>query len=1070
MGKSLLKLLFVLLLVGTVQTVYAQEPYAVLSENNTVLTFYYDGDKVSKNGYGIGPFELNDTRWGGNSSNITKVVFDSSFKNCTSITSTAYWFFGCYYLATIEGIDNLKTGNVVDMTAMFADCRSLTSLTLWNFDTSNVTNMSSMFQDCSGLVSLTLEWEHTEKVTDMSCMFRGCKKIGSLKLTHFNTKNVTNMWCMFYDCTELTVLDIYYFDTSNVTNMNSMFQDCPNLIDIDLRGFNTEKVTNMGQMFDGCSKLKKLDMSKFNTQNVTNFQCLFMNCSELTTLDLSTFNTAQVEHMGQVFEGCSKLQTIYVDKDKWTTSAVTFGPRMFDGCTSLIGGAGTAYNAEQIDYTYARIDGGTDNPGYLTDKNATPSPGGDPEPYAVLTDNDDEITTGEGTIKGKTLTFYYDANKGTTGMSVGPFSEYSDIEWFNQCESITKVVFDASFAECTSLTSTAKWFYGFSNLKTITGISNLNTSNVTNMSWMFFYCSSLTSLDITSFKTGNVENMNAMFYGCTGLTSLDLSSFDTSSLKSLFGMFQDCTGLKSINLTNFKTDKVENMGQLFLNCSSLESLDVTGFKTDKATSMFNMFRDCSSLKSLDLSSFNTKSVDNMFLMFRGCSNLTTIFVGSDWSTVSVTQSTGMFEDCTALVGGSGTKYDANHIDKAYARIDGGSGNPGYLTDKNATIILCPDNNHPHVIDLGLPSGTKWACCNIGASEPSAFGNQYAWGETETKSKYTWETYIYCNGTKETCQDIGTNIARTEYDVAHVKWGGSYQIPSVDDIKELIDNCTKRSVTYEGIYYTGPNGNTIFVPSRMYGWSDETGNHGAYWTSDLSDELHIAMNWFVWESVYPAKWNNNGRESGFFVRPVAKGGGESPAEETEEVIKITSAGQTTWCSASDLDFTGVEGLKAYIAPGYNRTTGTIWLMRVFEVPANEGILLIGDPGEYKVPKKSTTTYYENMFVGTLKAITINETEGEYTNYYLSNGTSGVGFYKVDGTQKIGANRAYLPLLKGTTQSGTRFIGIDFGDGTTSVKEVKSGEVKGEKWFTLQGQRVTKPAKGLYIKNGKKVIVR
>ena len=204
-----------------------------------------------------------------------------------------------------------------------------------------------------------------------------------------------------------------------------------------------------------------------------------------------------------------------------------------------------------------------------------------------------------------------------------------------------------------------------------------------------------------------------------------------------------------------------------------------------------------------------------------------------------------------------------------------------------------------------------------------------------------------------------------------------------------------------------------------------------------------------------------------------GGGESSTEETEEteeVIKITSAGQTTWCSASDLDFTGVDGLKAYIAPGYNRTTGTIWLMRVFEVPANEGILLIGDPGEYKVPKKSTTTYYENMFVGTLKAITINETEGEYTNYYLSNGTSGVGFYKVDGTQKIGANRAYLPLLKGTTQSGTRFIGIDFGDGTTSVKEVKSGEVKGEKWFTLQGQRVTKPAKGLYIKNGKKVIVR
>jgi Flp pilus assembly protein protease CpaA len=192
---------------------------------------------------------------------------------------------------------------------------------------------------------------------------------------------------------------------------------------------------------------------------------------------------------------------------------------------------------------------------------------------------------------------------------------------------------------------------------------------------------------------------------------------------------------------------------------------------------------------------------------------------------------------------------------------------------------------------------------------------------------------------------------------------------------------------------------------------------------------------------------------------------------EEVIKISSALQTTYCSESALDFTGVEGIKAYVASGYDRDNGTIWLMRVFKVPANEGILLMGDEGEYKVPRKSTNTYYANFMKGTLEAITINETEGEYTNYYLSNGTSGVGFYKVDGTQKIGANRAYLPLLKGTTQSGTRFIGIEFeDDGTTGVKEVKSGEVKGEEWFTLQGHRVAKPGKGLYIRNGKKVVVR
>jgi hypothetical protein len=200
------------------------------------------------------------------------------------------------------------------------------------------------------------------------------------------------------------------------------------------------------------------------------------------------------------------------------------------------------------------------------------------------------------------------------------------------------------------------------------------------------------------------------------------------------------------------------------------------------------------------------------------------------------------------------------------------------------------------------------------------------------------------------------------------------------------------------------------------------------------------------------------------------GGESPAEETEETITISSAGQTTWCSAYDLDFTDIEGIKAYTAGGYDRVSGTIWLMRVKQVPANEGILIMGTPGEYHVPHKSTGTYYANLMVGTLQPITINETEGEYTNYYLSNGDSGVGFYKVNGSVDLKANRAYLPLLKGTASAGTRFIGIDFGDGTTNLTPALSkGEGEGE-WYTLQGQRVTKPGKGLYIRNGKKVMIK
>ena len=198
--------------------------------------------------------------------------------------------------------------------------------------------------------------------------------------------------------------------------------------------------------------------------------------------------------------------------------------------------------------------------------------------------------------------------------------------------------------------------------------------------------------------------------------------------------------------------------------------------------------------------------------------------------------------------------------------------------------------------------------------------------------------------------------------------------------------------------------------------------------------------------------------------------EIDEEDDVEVIKISSALQTTYCSENALDFTGVEGIKAYVASGYDRDNGTIWLMRVFKVPAKEGILLMGDEGEYKVPRKSTNTYYANFMKGTLGDITINETEGEYTNYYLSNGTSGVGFYKVNGSIGIKAHRAYLPLLKGTTQAGTRFIGIEFGDGTTNLTPALSkGEGEGE-WYTLQGQRVAKPGKGIYIRNGKKVVIK
>ena len=119
--------------------------------------------------------------------------------------------------------DIKNTNNVKDMSNMFSDCSSLTSLNLSNFNTNKVTNMAYMFCDCSSLVSLELKYFNTNNVKNMSYMFYNCSFLTSLNLSNFNTNNVTNMSWMFYDCSSLTSLNLSNFNTNNVNNMSNMF-------------------------------------------------------------------------------------------------------------------------------------------------------------------------------------------------------------------------------------------------------------------------------------------------------------------------------------------------------------------------------------------------------------------------------------------------------------------------------------------------------------------------------------------------------------------------------------------------------------------------------------------------------------------------------------------------------------------------------------------------------------------------------------------------------------------------------------------------------------------------------
>ena len=192
--------------------------------------------------------------------------------------------------------------------------------------------------------------------------------------------------------------------------------------------------------------------------------------------------------------------------------------------------------------------------------------------------------------------------------------------------------------------------------------------------------------------------------------------------------------------------------------------------------------------------------------------------------------------------------------------------------KPQSYLTCPDDHHPHMIDLGLPSGTKWACCNVddnhSKQSPTNYGSYYAFGETSEKSEYYWDTYIHCD------DYLGNDIASTQYDVAHVQWGGSWVMPSLEQAQELINNCYSQWTSFNGIYgrsFTGNNGGIIFLPAAGYRWYGSLyndGSYGDYWSSTQhpSYSSYAFGLYCVSGSAY---WDYSNRSSGHTVRPVSK---------------------------------------------------------------------------------------------------------------------------------------------------------------------------------------------------------
>ena len=312
---------------------------------------------------------------GFDTSNVTDM--NNMFYNCKSLTNLdlsdfetgkvnnmSYMFLKCSSLTGLN-VSGFDTSNVLYMVYMFCDCSSLTSLDLSGFDTSNVIYMQFMFSGCSSLTSLDLSGFDTSNVTDMGYMFYYCENLTNLDVSIFDTGKVDRMSNMFFNCSSLTSLDLSGFDTSNVTDMQSMFCGCSSLTSLDLSGFDTSNVTKMSGMFARCNSLTSVNLSAFNTSNVTQMNHMFNECYSLTSLDLSSFDTYEVTTMDYMFSKCSSLKTIYVG-NRWSTGQVENAANMFSDCQQLVGGEGTTYSSSHVDVSYAHIDGGPSNPGYLS--------------------------------------------------------------------------------------------------------------------------------------------------------------------------------------------------------------------------------------------------------------------------------------------------------------------------------------------------------------------------------------------------------------------------------------------------------------------------------------------------------------------------------------------------------------------------------------------------------------------------------------------------------------------------------------------------------------------------------
>lgn len=227
-------------------------------------------------------------------------------------------------------------------------------------------------------------------------------------------------------------------------------------------------------------------------------------------------------------------------------------------------------------------------------------------------------------------------------------------EYFTALEDV-----DFSNLDTSNVTDMSNMFYNCTSLINL-DLSDLNTSNVINMSEMFGLCNSLESLNLEYFDTSRAIDISSMFTSCLKIENLDVSHFDTSNVTKIDGIFSYCEELTNIDLKHWNTSLIEDFSNMFFNCTVLTELDLSHFDTSSAINMTYMFDNCTNLVSLNLSNWNTSNVTDMSWMFAYCDKLTSVNL-SGFDTSNVTDMGYMFTSCDEIKTLDLSNWDVSNV-------------------------------------------------------------------------------------------------------------------------------------------------------------------------------------------------------------------------------------------------------------------------------------------------------------------------------------------------------------------------------------------------------------------------